>query len=302
MGDDGNHTHGEEHQPQRQQDDRAQVAFQVAQRGRGRRPEQQRRDEDEEDGPRIQRQLRQARDECERETTENQERRQRDAGAVGQRPQGGDGCEQDQDERDQRHFRASADDLWGGRGQCGRSSTMRPSTLPLRRSASTWLMAPSGARRMWARTLPSAANCSASARSLRVPTIEPRMVMRLRTTSTMRVSKLPGGSPTKATVPLRRTRRSAWVNALGDTAVTSTPCAPPPVSFMTCRAASGAPASMAASAPRERASASLPSLTSSATTCSPMARAYCSATCPSPPIPQTASHSPGRTSVSLIAL
>jgi hypothetical protein len=51
------------------------------------------------------------------------------------------------------------------------------------------------------------------------------MVIRFRTTSKIGVGKSPGGRPTRLTVPLRRTIRSAWAKAAGDTAVTSTPCA-----------------------------------------------------------------------------
>ena len=40
--------------------------------------------------------------------------------------------------------------------------------------------------------------------SLRVPTIEPRMVSALSTTSKIGVGKSPGGSPTSETVPPRR--------------------------------------------------------------------------------------------------
>ena len=45
--------------------------------------------------------------------------------------------------------------------------------------------------------------------ALNQPTIEPRMVMRLRTTSKMGVENSPGGRPTRLTVPFRRTSRSA---------------------------------------------------------------------------------------------
>jgi hypothetical protein len=62
--------------------------------------------------------------------------------------------------------------------------------------------------------LPSAANAIASSRSWRVPTIEPRTVIRLSTTSKMGVGKSPGGSPTRATVPFRRASLSVCENAL----------------------------------------------------------------------------------------
>src|SRR5271157_1851222 len=53
------------------------------------------------------------------------------------------------------------------------------------------------------------------------------MVIRPSTTSKIGVAKSPGGRPTRATVPLRRTMCIASVNAGGDTAVTSTPCTSP---------------------------------------------------------------------------
>ena len=55
------------------------------------------------------------------------------------------------------------------------------------------------------------------------------MVIRLSTTSKMGVWNSPGGRPTRLMVPFRRTIFSACANAGGETAVTSTPCAPPPV-------------------------------------------------------------------------
>jgi two-component system response regulator FixJ len=76
------------------------------------------------------------------------------------------------------------------------------------------------------RTLPSTAKPMASSRSRRVPTIEPRMVIRLSTTSKIGVGNSPGGRPTRLTVPLRRTKRSACEKAYGETAVTRTPWAP----------------------------------------------------------------------------
>src|SRR5215471_11176081 len=66
-------------------------------------------------------------------------------------------------------------------------STARPLIFPPFRSANTWLMLSSLVLWISALTLPSAANAIASARSSRLPTIEPRMVMRLRTTSKMGV-------------------------------------------------------------------------------------------------------------------
>jgi hypothetical protein len=43
--------------------------------------------------------------------------------------------------------------------------------------------------------LPSPANCGASARSARVPTLEPRIVLQEPTVSRMSSSKVPGGNP-----------------------------------------------------------------------------------------------------------
>ncbi|AKQ41599.1 hypothetical protein CP97_05485 [Aurantiacibacter atlanticus] len=70
---------------------------------------------------------------------------------------------------------------------------------------------------------PSFANCTASARSLRLPTIDPRMVIRFSTTSNIGVGNSPGGSPVKAMVPFLRTIFRACANAGTETAVTSTP-------------------------------------------------------------------------------
>ena len=128
------------------------------------------------------------------------------------------------------------------------------------------------------------------------------MVIRFSTTSKIGVAKSPGGRPTRLTVPRRRAMWIACANAGGETAVTSTPCAPPLVAFITCSTASGDSAFTATSAPRVRASASFSSVTSSATTCSPIALAYCTATCPRPPMPEIATHSPGRASVSFSPL
>ncbi|MOA39975.1 hypothetical protein D3C78_1617990 [compost metagenome] len=52
-------------------------------------------------------------------------------------------------------------------------------------------------------------------------------------------------------------------------------------------------------APSLRASSSLASSTSTAATCRPMAFAYCTATWPRPPMPEIATHWPGRALVSL---
>ena len=105
--------------------------------------------------------------------------------------------------------------------------------------------------------MPCWANSIDSAMSLRVPTMDPRTVIRFSTTPKIGVGKFPGGRPTRLTVPFLRTSSSAWVNAGTETAVTSTPCAPPPVALTTCAAASGRLASTAMSAPSLRASAEL---------------------------------------------
>ena len=54
-----------------------------------------------------------------------------------------------------------------------------------------------------------------------------RSVTKTGTTSKIGVGNSPGGKPTKATVPRRRAMPMAWLKALVDTAVTSTPWAPP---------------------------------------------------------------------------
>src|SRR5262249_30292031 len=112
--------------------------------------------------------------------------------------------------------------------------------------------------RISARTLPSAANAIASARSSRPPTIEPRIVIRFMTTSKIGVWNSPGGSPTRLTVPLRRTSLSGCANAAGDTAVASTPSAPPAASFATCARRAGRSAVHAPRAPRRGGEARFP--------------------------------------------
>ncbi|KGS29431.1 hypothetical protein X962_3263 [Burkholderia pseudomallei MSHR7343] len=94
---------------------------------------------------------------------------------------------------------------------------------------------------------------------------------------------------------------SACANAPRDTAVTSTPCTPP-ISFWITAAGSSFDASTTNAAPSLRASSSFCGATSTATTCSPIAFAYCTATCPSPPIPEIAIHCPGRVSVTRMPL
>lgn len=53
---------------------------------------------------------------------------------------------------------------------------------------------------MWALTLPSLANYTASASSLRLPKIDLRIVIRFSTTSKIGVGNLPGGRPFSATI------------------------------------------------------------------------------------------------------
>ena len=71
------------------------------------------------------------------------------------------------------------------------------------------------------------------------------------------------------------------------------------VSFCISAATSVACASSAISAPSDLASSSLSGCTSTAATCMPIALAYWTAMWPRPPIPETTTHSPGLTSVSL---
>ena len=108
---------------------------------------------------------------------------------------------------------------------------------------------------------------------------------------------MPGGRPTSAIVPRLPSMPSAWLKAFLDTAVTSTPSAPPH-SFLTSATGSVASALIAASAPISRARASFSSEMSTAITLRPMAFAYCTATWPRPPIPEITTVSPGLVSVS----
>lgn len=102
-----------------------------------------------------------------------------------------------------------------------------------------------------------------------MPTMEPRIVMRLRTTSKIGVAKSPGGRPTSAHVPRGRSIPIDCRKASLDAAVTSTPCAPP---MSRCSSLAGSiRASSAISAPSERAKSSLSSPMSTAATRMPMA-------------------------------
>ena len=107
------------------------------------------------------------------------------------------------------------------------SSTTRPLTFPVLSRLKMSLIESSGRVSIVALTLPSAANVSASCRSMRVPTIEPRMVYRFRTTSKIETGNSPGGRPFSTHVPPRRSIPTACLNAIVETAVTRTPCAPP---------------------------------------------------------------------------
>lgn len=134
-----------------------------------------------------------------------------------------------------------------------------------------------------------------------VPTIEPAMCRPLSTTSKIGVGKSPGGRPTRAMVPPRRAMPMAWPKALLDTAVTSTPWAPP-MSRWSTSTGSSCRALTVRLAPSLRASSSLASSMSMAATCRPMALAYCTATWPRPPMPEIATHWPGRALVCLSPL
>ena len=78
--------------------------------------------------------------------------------------------------------------------------------------------------------------------------------------------------------------------------VTMAACVPPILSCSTCTGSSWL-ASTVTSAPSFLASFSFSAATSTAATLSPMARAYCTAMWPSPPIPTMATHWPGRAPV-----
>ena len=111
----------------------------------------------------------------------------------------------------------------------------------------------------------------------------------------------PGGRPTSTAVPPGRSMASDPSNACGVAAVMSAACAPP-----IC-AVSSAPglwfsAFTVTSAPCLRASASFDSSTSTAATCRPIARAYCTARWPTAPMPEITTHSPARAPVTLSAL
>ena len=103
------------------------------------------------------------------------------------------------------------------------SRTTRPSIAPACMRENTSLMFSSRSVATVARTFPALANSSASCRSSRVPTIEPRTVMPFSTMSKIGSGKLPGGNPLSEMVPPRRTMPSACSKAFGETAVTSTP-------------------------------------------------------------------------------
>src|SRR5580693_3299551 len=75
------------------------------------------------------------------------------------------------------------------------SNTMRPSIAPACIRLKISLMSSSFSAFVVALTIPSPAKASASARSRRVPTMEPRMVKAFNTTSKMGRGNDPGGRP-----------------------------------------------------------------------------------------------------------
>ncbi len=76
-------------------------------------------------------------------------------------------------------------------------------------------------------TFPSAANWKASAKSVRVPTREPTILIPSNTSRGMFKSMLSGGRPTATIVPPARTASTAELKAAFETAVTTAACAPP---------------------------------------------------------------------------
>ena len=83
-----------------------------------------------------------------------------------------------------------------------KSSTTRPSILPCFIRSKIALMSVSGAVVNSAFTFPSTAKAMASSRSRLVPTIDPRTVMRLSTTSKIGVGKFAGRQSDEADGPL----------------------------------------------------------------------------------------------------
>ncbi|MNL23406.1 hypothetical protein D3C87_1447940 [compost metagenome] len=115
--------------------------------------------------------------------------------------------------------------------------------------------------------------------------------------------KSPGGRPFRATVAPREVMPRACSNALGDTAVTSTPWAPPSVWRLMSAAGSFEVLALTVTlAPSRRARSSLASSTSTAATFNPMALAYCTARWPRPPTPEITIQSPGLVSVTFSPL
>ena len=110
--------------------------------------------------------------------------------------------------------------------------------------------------------------------------------------------KSPGGRPLNTIVPPRRVIPIACPNALGCTAVTSTPWLPPTCSWIASTGSTWL-ASTTISAPCLVARSSFSWAMSTAITRMPIATAYCTAMWPSPPIPEITTHWPGRTSVRL---
>src|SRR3954451_15513945 len=112
--------------------------------------------------------------------------------------------------------------------------------------------------------------------------------------------KLSFGRPTNTSVPLRRNELYACSNAFGDTAVTIAWSAPP--SFWISAATSCVAALIVNSAPRDSASSSFSSVTSTAMTRPPAIAAYWTARWPRPPTPNTATRSDERVPATLTAL
>ncbi len=105
--------------------------------------------------------------------------------------------------------------------------------------------------------------------------MEPRTVVPFSTMSKIDSGKSPGGRPFRAMVAPREVMLTACSNALGETAVTNTPCAPPSVCALISAAGSLEVLALTVTvAPRRRARSSFASSTSTAATFMPIALAY----------------------------
>ena len=124
------------------------------------------------------------------------------------------------------------------------TSTARPLTVPPFRSANTLLTSSNFDLRISARTLPSAANAIASA-DLRGPDDRAADGNSIHDNIEDGRLKLTGREANQADRALAPHQLESWANAAGDTTVTSTPCAPPPVARLTASAVSGERASKA---------------------------------------------------------